>query len=81
MTTSDTQRAIEVVWRIESARIVAGLARIVRAVGLTEELARDALVAALEPRSTRRLPSSRHPRHGAESCGRLRDGLRSGGRG
>ncbi len=48
MTTSDTHRAIEAVWRIESARIIAGLARIVRDVGLAEELAQDALVAALE---------------------------------
>ncbi len=48
MTGSDTQRAIEAVWRIESARIVAGLARLVRDIGLAEELAQDALVAALE---------------------------------
>lgn len=41
-------RAIEAVWRIESARIVAGVARVVRDVGLAEELAQDALVAALE---------------------------------
>jgi predicted RNA polymerase sigma factor len=48
MTTSDTHRAIDAVWRIESARVIAGLARIVRDVGLAEELAQDALVAALE---------------------------------
>ncbi len=48
MTAADTHRAIEVVWRIESARLIAGLARIVRDVGLAEELAQDALVAALE---------------------------------
>ena len=41
-------RAIEAVWRIESARIIAGLAGLVRDVGLAEELAQDALVAALE---------------------------------
>jgi len=48
-----TNRAIEAVWRIESARLVAGLARMVRDVGLAEDLAQDALVAALErwPRS------------------------------
>ncbi len=48
-----THRAIEAVWRIESARLIAGLARIVRDVGLAEELAQDALVIALEqwPRS------------------------------
>jgi RNA polymerase sigma factor (sigma-70 family) len=41
-------RAVDAVWRIESARIIAGLARLVRDVGLAEELAQDALVAALE---------------------------------
>ena len=48
MTATDTHRAIDAVWRIESARIIAGLTRIVRDVGLAEELAQDALVAALE---------------------------------
>ena len=48
MSATDTHRAIDAVWRIESARIIAGLARIVRDVGLAEELAQDALVAALE---------------------------------
>jgi RNA polymerase sigma-70 factor, ECF subfamily len=43
-----TGRAIDAVWRIESARLIAGLARMVRDVGLAEELAQDALVAALE---------------------------------
>ena len=46
--TSEIDRAIDAVWRIESARLIAGLARIVRDVGLAEELAQDALVAALE---------------------------------
>jgi RNA polymerase sigma factor (sigma-70 family) len=41
-------RAIDAVWRIESARLIAGLARMVRDVGLAEDLAQDALVAALE---------------------------------
>jgi len=45
---SETHRAIEAVWRIESARVIAGLTRIVRDVGIAEELAQDALVAALE---------------------------------
>lgn len=48
MTTSETHRVIEAVWRIESARLIAGLARIVRDVGLAEELAQDALLIALE---------------------------------
>jgi RNA polymerase sigma-70 factor (ECF subfamily) len=46
--TSEAHGAIDAVWRIESARVIAGLARIVRDVGLAEELAQDALVAALE---------------------------------
>jgi RNA polymerase sigma factor (sigma-70 family) len=45
---SDAQRAIEAVWRIESAKLIAGLTRIVRDVGLAEDLAHDALVIALE---------------------------------
>jgi RNA polymerase sigma factor (sigma-70 family) len=48
MSALDTHRAIEAVWRIESARLIAGLARVVRDVGLAEELAQDAFVAALE---------------------------------
>ena len=48
MSASETSRAIEAIWRIESARLVAGLARIVRDVGLAEDLAQDALVAALK---------------------------------
>src|ERR1700686_1253909 len=44
----DAHRAIDAVWRIESARLIAGIARIVRDVGIAEELAQDALVAALE---------------------------------
>ena len=48
VTASATHRAIDAVWRIESARLIAGLARIVRDVGLAEELAQDALVTALE---------------------------------
>jgi RNA polymerase sigma factor (sigma-70 family) len=48
VTASETHRTIDAVWRIESARLIAGLARIVRDVGLAEELAQDALVAALE---------------------------------
>ncbi|MBK6850612.1 MAG: RNA polymerase sigma factor [Burkholderiales bacterium] len=44
----DTHRAINAVWRSEAARIIAALARLVRDVGLAEELAQDALVAALE---------------------------------
>ncbi len=45
---SATRRAVEAVWRIESARLIGGLARMVRDVGLAEDLAQEALVAALE---------------------------------
>jgi RNA polymerase sigma factor (sigma-70 family) len=44
----ETHRAIDAVWRIESARLIAGLTRMVRDVGVAEDLAHDALVAALE---------------------------------
>jgi RNA polymerase sigma factor (sigma-70 family) len=48
VTAPDVRRTIEAVWRIESPRLVAGLARMVRDVGVAEDLAQDALVAALE---------------------------------
>src|SRR5881227_326033 len=48
MTATAIHRAIEAVWRIESAKLIAGLARMVRDFGLAEDLAQDALVAALE---------------------------------
>jgi RNA polymerase sigma factor (sigma-70 family) len=53
MTATDAHRTIDALWRIESGRLIAGLARLVRDVGRAEELAQDALVTALEqwPRS------------------------------
>ena len=48
MTDSETQRTIDAIWRIESPKLVAGLARMVHDVGIAEDLAHDALVAALE---------------------------------
>ena len=48
MTVSETHRAIDAVWRIEASKIIASVARMVRDVGLAEELAQDALVTALE---------------------------------
>jgi RNA polymerase sigma factor (sigma-70 family) len=48
VTATATHRAIDAVWRIESAKLIAGLARIVRDVGAAEDLAQDALVSALE---------------------------------
>src|SRR6516225_2781410 len=47
MVLPEAHRAVEAVWRLESARIIAGLARIVREIDLAEDLAQDALVAAL----------------------------------
>jgi RNA polymerase sigma factor (sigma-70 family) len=58
VTASETHRAIEAVWRIESAKVIAGLARIVRDVGLAEDLAQDALVAALEQWPTSGVPQN-----------------------
>ena len=48
MANTATRKAIEAVWRIESARLIGGLVRVVRDVGLAEDLAQDALVTALE---------------------------------
>src|SRR3954447_17862450 len=48
MSAADTHRTIDAVWRIEAPRLIAGLTRLVRDVGVAEELAQDALVAALE---------------------------------
>ncbi|HEY7802720.1 MAG TPA: sigma factor, partial [Dehalococcoidia bacterium] len=48
MTTTEVRQTIDAVWRIESPRLIAALARITRDVGLAEDLAQDALVAALE---------------------------------
>ena len=53
---SATHQAIAAVWRIESAKIVASVARMVRDIGLAEELAQDALVAALEHWPTEGVP-------------------------
>jgi RNA polymerase sigma-70 factor, ECF subfamily len=56
VTATEVRRAVEAVWRIESARLIAGLARMVRDVGQAEELAQDALVAALEQWPTSGVP-------------------------
>ena len=48
MTVADAQRAIDAVWRIEAPKLIAGLTRFVRDIGRAEDLAQDALVAALE---------------------------------
>ena len=48
VTATDTHRTIDAIWRIESAKVIAGLTRMVRDIGVAEDLAHDALVAALE---------------------------------
>src|SRR5438105_2833635 len=58
MSSEAIHRAIDAVWRIESARLIAGLARIVRDVGIAEELAQDALVTALEKWPTTGIPDN-----------------------
>ena len=58
MTASDTHRAISAVFRIEQAKLIAGLARIVHDVGLAEDLAQDALLAALERWPTMGVPDN-----------------------
>ena len=58
MSGADAQRSIETVWRVESARLIAGLARMVRDVGFAEDLAQDALVIALEKWPERGVPDN-----------------------
>ena len=58
VTAIDTHHAIEAVWKIESAKLIAGIARIVRDVGIAEDLAQDALVAALEQWPTSGVPDN-----------------------
>lgn len=55
---SDTHRTIDAIWRIESPRLIAGLVRMVRDVGLAEDLAQDALLAALERWPTSGIPDN-----------------------
>jgi RNA polymerase sigma factor (sigma-70 family) len=58
VTATDINRVVEAVWRMESARLIAGLARIVHDVGLAEDLAQDALLAALERWPTMGVPDN-----------------------
>ena len=76
MAATDTQRAIDAVWRIESARLIAGLTRMVRDVGLAEELAQDALVAALERWPRTGVPANPGAWLMATAKNRAIDGLR-----
>jgi predicted RNA polymerase sigma factor len=61
VTAADTRAAIDAVRRIESAKVIAGPARIVREVGLAEDLTQDALVAALEQWPQSGVPATRAP--------------------
>src|SRR5690349_5735206 len=61
MTATDPHRVVETVWRIEAPRIIATLTRIVRDVGLAEELAQDTLVIALEQWPARGVPDEPGP--------------------
>jgi RNA polymerase sigma factor (sigma-70 family) len=79
VTASATERAIDAVWRIESARLIAGLARIVRDVGLAEDLAQDALVAALETWPESGVPDNPGAWLTATAKHRAIDGLRRAG--
>ena len=58
MTATETHRTIDAIWRIESPKLIAGLARMVRDVGVAEDLAQDALVAALEQWPQTRVPNN-----------------------
>ena len=58
MSDAATQQTIEAVWRLESTRLIAGLVRMVRDVGLAEDLAQDALVAALQQWPTSGVPDN-----------------------
>jgi len=78
VTSDAAHRAIEAVWRIESARLIAGLARIVRDVGLAEDLAQDALVAALEQWPESGVPDNPGAWLMATAKHRAIDGLRRG---
>jgi hypothetical protein len=59
---SDVHRAIEAVWKIESVRLIAAIARITGDIGIAEELAQDALVAALERWPEEGIPENPAPR-------------------
>jgi predicted RNA polymerase sigma factor len=58
MTVTDINRTIDAVWRIEQAKLIAGLTRITRDVGVAEELAQDALVAALKQWPEQGIPNN-----------------------
>jgi len=78
MKATDLHRTIEAVWRIESARLIAGIARLVRDIGVAEDLAQDALVAALEQWPESGVPDNPGAWLMAVAKRRAIDGLRRG---
>src|SRR6185436_15551539 len=78
MKATDLHRTIEAVWRIESARLIAGIARLVRDIGVAEDLAQDALVAALEKWPESGVPDNPGAWLMAVAKRRAIDGLRRG---
>lgn len=79
MPASATQRAIDAVWRIESARLIGGLTRITRDVAVAEDLAQDAFVAALEQWPAGSVRQRARTRIAARPCGGLRAPGRTNG--
>src|SRR5690349_18632183 len=75
---SDVHRAIEAVWKIESTRLIAAIARVTRDIGIAEELAQDALVAALERWPTEGIPENPAAWLMTAAKRRAIDGLRRG---
>src|SRR5689334_960219 len=75
---SDVHRAIEAVWKIESTRLIAAIARVTRDIGIAEELAQDALVAALERWPTEGIPENPAAWLMTAAKHRAIDGLRRG---
>ena len=78
MRATDLHRTIEAVWRIESARLIAGIARLVRDIGVAEDLAQDALVSALEQWPETGVPDKPGAWLMAVAKRRAIDGLRRG---
>src|ERR1043165_8530240 len=78
MTTSPVHRTIDAVWRIESAKIIATVARMVRDVGVAEELAQDALITALEQWPAKGVPDKPAAWLMATAKNRALDWLRRG---
>jgi RNA polymerase sigma-70 factor (ECF subfamily) len=75
---SETHQAIEAVWKVESTRLIAGIARVTRDVGAAEELAQDALVAALERWPNEGIPDNPAAWLMTAAKRRAIDGLRRG---